>query len=82
MANREGAIHRGLSEWGSKARKMEADLRGTNNRARREAIAEQVEDIEEEENVSSLWSIPDEHWAAGLNWFTEPGDRAVSWTLA
>ena len=42
--NKEGAITRPTREWGSKAIKEEARLRGTNNRARREAIREQVRD--------------------------------------
>jgi hypothetical protein len=42
MANKEGGIRRGAVEWG-KARKQEARDRNLNNRARREAIAEQRE---------------------------------------
>jgi hypothetical protein len=49
--NRSGGFTRQTTgkEWGSKARKEEADIRGLNNRARFEAIAEQVADINDTE---------------------------------
>ena len=41
--------HRPNGEWGRKARKQEDRDRGLNNHARREAIAEQTNDITQEE---------------------------------
>lgn len=41
--NRAGALTGNL-EWGSKARKREDAIRGLNNRARREAIADQADE--------------------------------------
>jgi hypothetical protein len=64
--NRAGALRMGNLEWGNKARKQEDDLRGINNRARRQSIAEQVADLDADE----------------VSWATLPGDRYVSWVLA
>lgn len=47
--NRTGGISKTTREWGSKARKLEDQLRGNNSRATRENIAEQLAEVEEED---------------------------------
>lgn len=46
-----GNISRMNVEWSSKGRKIENDLRGLNHTARREAIAEQVAEMETDEDI-------------------------------
>lgn len=48
--NRQGGYSRQSSnkEWGRSARKEEAELRGLNNRARREAVLSAVDEMDEE----------------------------------
>lgn len=46
--NASGSLS-GNGEWGRKHRKEEDDLRGLNNKARRENILEQLEDIDSQE---------------------------------
>lgn len=46
-----GNISRMNVEWSSKGRKIENDLRGLNHTARREAIAEQVAEMEIDEDI-------------------------------
>lgn len=38
----------GNLEWGGKSRKQEADQRGLNNKARRQAVGEQIAELDEE----------------------------------
>lgn len=46
--NRTGALTGNL-EWGKKGRKEEDAMRGRNNSARRQTIAEQIAEMEEED---------------------------------
>lgn len=48
----------GNMEWGRKHRKEEDDLRGLNNRARREAISEQVQDFIERWDARAGEKVP------------------------
>lgn len=52
-------------EWGRKARKEEADLRGLNNRARKEAVASAVADMtaEEDQAIAELIAMEDLLWS-------------------
>lgn len=63
--NREGFTRTGGPiEWGSKARKEEARLRGSNNAARREAIEEGLEEVAETPTrlcVGCFNPMPGEH---------------------
>lgn len=43
--NKSGALTRRNKEWGSKLRKSDDDLRGLNNRGRRESIADQLDQL-------------------------------------
>ena len=56
-----GNISRMNVEWSSKGRKEENDLRGLNHTARREAIAEQIVDLDDEyHGVDHLDEISEE----------------------
>ena len=49
MKSPHGNINRMNVEWSSKGRKEEDALRGLNHTARRQAIAEQIAEMEEED---------------------------------
>lgn len=64
--NRQGGYTRQSrgSEWGRKARKAEAELRGLNNRARSEAVRAAMLDLaaEEEEAIAELIALENDLW--------------------
>lgn len=66
--NRQGGFSRQSrgSEWGRKARKEEAELRGLNNRARREAVLAAVSEMDEEawQNLRELIALEADIWGS------------------
>lgn len=76
MKNRHGALDRANVEWSSKGLKEEDALRGLNNKARRQHIAEQVADLEDDLDDIVLIQ-PDVEFEDGP-WFDQ-GDGFDDW---
>jgi hypothetical protein len=76
MKNRHGALDRANVEWSSKGLKEEDALRGLNNKARRQHIAEQVAELNDLDDIVLIQ--PDVDFEDDRPWYDQ-GDGFDDW---
>lgn len=75
-ANKSGSLNKLNQEWGATARKQEDDQRGINNRAREQAIADQIASFDMADewlaivDAANCWDDNNDIYA-GLSWDDE-----------
>lgn len=76
MKNRHGALDRANVEWSSKGLKEEDALRGLNNKARRQHIAEQIAELDDLDDIVLIQ--PDVEFEDDRPWYDQ-GDGFDDW---